>query len=48
VSERVYQQFIAMYDIGCQIYCNWCRSVPAHRSTMPQIYMIPHPIQLWT
>jgi len=29
VSERVigfniiYQQFIAMYDIGCQVCCNW-------------------------
>jgi len=20
----VYQQFIAMYDSGCQICCNWC------------------------
>jgi len=31
----VYQQFIAMYDSGCQISCNWSRlktgiNVPAH------------------
>jgi len=42
----IYQQFIAIYDSGCQIYCNWSRlktrfKVPAHRSTMPQINMIP-------
>jgi len=21
----VYQEFIAMYDSGCQIFCNWSR-----------------------
>jgi len=47
----VFKQFIAMYDSGCQICCNWSRlkpdfKVPAHRSTMPQINMIPHPIIL--
>jgi len=47
----VYQQFRAMYDSGCQICCNWSRlkpgfTVPAHRSTMPQINMIPHPVTL--
>jgi len=47
----VYQQFIAMYDSGCQIFCNWSRlkpgfKVPAHRSTMPQINMILHPVIL--
>jgi len=36
---------------GCQICCNWSRlkpgfSVPAHRSTMPQINKIPHPVTL--
>jgi len=45
----VYQRFIALYDSGCQICCNWsrlkpCFKVPAHRSTMPQINMIPHPV----
>jgi len=38
----VYQQFLAMDDSGCQIYCNWSRlewnfNVPAHWSNMPQI-----------
>jgi len=47
----VYQQFIAMYDSGCQICCNWSRlklgfKVPAHRSIMSQINMIPHPVTL--
>jgi len=47
----VYQQFIAMYDSSCQICCNWFRfksgfTVPEHRSTMPQINMIPHPVTL--
>jgi len=40
----VYQQFKAMYNSGCQICCNWSR--PSHRSTMPQINMIPHPVTL--
>jgi len=52
----IYQQFIAMYDSGCQIFCNWSRlkprfKIPAHRSTIPQINMIPHPATLnlhWT
>jgi len=52
----VYQQFRAMYDSGCQICCNWSRrtldfELPAHRSAMPQINMIPHPVSLnwhWT
>jgi len=38
VSERVFvvcQQFIAVYDSGCQICCNWSRlksgfNVPCH------------------
>jgi len=43
--------FIAMYDSGCQICCNWSRlkpgyKVPAHQSTMLQINMIPHPVTL--
>jgi len=47
----IYQQFITMYDSGCQIYCNWSRfkpdfMVPARRGTMPQIKMIPHPVTL--
>jgi len=49
--EVVYQQFVAMYDSGCQICCNWSRlkpgiNVPVHQSTMPQINMIPHPVTL--
>jgi len=35
----VYQQFRAMYDSVYFI-------VPAHRSTMPQINVIPHPVTL--
>jgi len=40
----IYQQFIAMYNSGCQIYCNWSRlklvfKVPVHQSTMLQINM---------
>jgi len=47
----VYQQFIVMYVSGCQFCCNWSRlkpafNVQAHRSTMPQINMIPHPVTL--
>jgi len=46
----VYQQFRAMYDSSCQICCNWSRLepvyVPAHRSTKPQINMIPHAVTL--
>jgi len=47
----VYHRFRAMYDSGCQICCNWSRlkpgyKVPAHRSTMTQIIMIPHPVTL--
>jgi len=47
----VYQQFRTMYDSGCQIWCNWSRLkpdfiMPAHRSTMPQINMIRHPVNL--
>jgi len=34
----IYQQFRAMYDSGF--------NVPAHRSTMPQVNMIPHPVTL--
>jgi len=43
------QQIIAMYDSGCQICCNCMIQtqagfyVPAHRSNMPQINMIPPP-----
>jgi len=42
----VCQQFRAMYDSGYQICCNWSRlkpgfNVPAHRSTVSQINMIP-------
>jgi len=37
------QQFIAMYDSGCQISSNRVY-VPAHRSTMRQINMIPHAV----
>jgi len=52
----VYQQFIAIYDSGCQICCNWSRFKPgykvaAHRSIMPWINMIPLPGTLnwrWT
>jgi len=41
---------IAMYDSGCQIYCNCtdssrvlnCQHTEVH--TMPQIYMISHPV----
>jgi len=29
----VYQQFIAMYDSGCQIWCNWSRLKPERAST---------------
>jgi len=54
MSERVigfnviYQQFRAMYNSGCQTCCYWSRLKPGfnvltHRSTMPQINMIPHP-----
>jgi len=44
----VCQQFIALYDSGCQICCNWCTlkpdfNGPSHLSTMPQINKIPHP-----
>jgi len=51
VFNVVYQQFTAMYDSGCQICCNWCRlkpgfNVSVHRSTMPQLNMIPHPVTL--
>jgi len=53
LSEQVnfvYQRFIAMYDRSCQICCKWSRwlgfKVPAHRSNMPQINMIPHPVTL--
>jgi len=47
----VYQQLIAIYDSGCHICCNWSTlklvlNVPAHRSTIPQINMIPHPVTL--
>jgi len=47
----IYQQCIAMYDSGCQIYPKWSRfkpgfSVSAHRSTMPHINMVPHPVTL--
>jgi len=47
----VYQQFIAMYNSGCQISCNWSRlklgfKLLAHQITIPQINMIPHPITL--
>jgi len=46
----VYEQFVAMYDSGCQI-CNWSTlkpdfKVPAQRSTILQIIMIPHPVTL--
>jgi len=42
---------IAMYDSGCQICCNLSRlkqgfNVPAHRSTILQINMIPHLVTL--
>jgi len=45
VFNVVYQQFIAMYDRGCQICCNWSRlkpgfNVPVHQSIMSQINMI--------
>jgi len=45
----VHQRFRAMYDHGCQICCNWsrfksCFNLQAHRSTMPHINMIPHPV----
>jgi len=38
-------EFIAMYDSGCHICCNWSRLKPVlryqhTRSTMPQINMI--------
>jgi len=43
----VYQQFRAMHDSWCQICCNWSRlqpffNLPAHRSTISQINIIPH------
>jgi len=41
--NAIYQQFIAMYDSGCQIYCNWSRLIPG---IMPQINMIPHSVTL--
>jgi len=28
--NTVYQEFIAMYDRGCQICCNWSRLKPSH------------------
>jgi len=28
VFNVVYQQFIVMYDSGCQICCNWSRLKP--------------------
>jgi len=47
--DIIYQQFIVMYDSGCQICCNWSRlkqvfNVLTHWSTMPLINMIPHPV----
>jgi len=47
----VYQQLRAVYDSGCQICCKPGFNVQAHRSTMPQINTIPHPVTLnwhWT
>jgi len=53
MSEQVYvvyQRCIAIYDSGRQICCtglHWSRlSVPAHRSIMSQIGMMPHPVTL--
>jgi len=28
ISGAVSRQFIALYDSGCQIYCNWSRFKP--------------------
>jgi len=51
VFNVVYQQFISMYESACQICCNRSRlesgfNLPAHRTTMPQINMIPYPVTL--
>jgi len=34
----VYQQFIAMYDSGCQICCNWSRLKPGFKSNSTPKY----------
>jgi len=39
IFNIVYQHFRAMYDSGCQIFCNWSRlksgfKVPAHQNTI--------------
>jgi len=36
----IYHQFIALYDSGCQIYCNWSRikpgfNVPTQHTEVP-------------
>jgi len=50
-SNVDYQQFIAIYDRGCQICYNQSRrklgyKLPSNRSTKPQINMIPQPVTL--
>jgi len=56
MNERILtffsQRSIAVYYSGCQICCNWSRfkpwfNVPAHRNTMPQINIIPHPVTVY-
>jgi len=47
----VYQQFVAMYNSGCKICCNWSRfklgyKVLVHQSTMPLVNMISHTVTL--
>jgi len=46
-SNDVSQRCLVMYGSGCQIFYNRARLkpgfiVPAHRSSMPQINMIPY------
>jgi len=45
----VYQQFIAVYNSGCQNCCKWSRlklgfNVPVHRGTMLQMNIIPYSV----
>jgi len=47
--KAVYHRCIAMYDSDGQIWCKWSKlkpefNVPAHRSSLLQITMVPHPV----
>jgi len=44
VSKRGLKRFIATYDSGYKICCNWSR---LEQSSIPQINTIPHPVTLY-